>query len=82
MDFDAFSRLPDACAGYWDSVVDGLLESMEIALLLKWRPKRRPIEGAGEHGKGLLVIDVLKLVDEIAQLDFAVGKRHALNQPP
>jgi hypothetical protein len=55
---------------------------MEIALLLKWRPKRRPIEGAGEHCKGLFVIDVLKLIDEITQLDFAGGKRHALNQPP
>jgi hypothetical protein len=62
-----------------DSVVDGLLERVEIALLLKRRPKRWPIECAGEHCKGLLVIDVLKLVDEIAQIDFAVGKRNALD---
>lgn len=55
---------------------------MEIALLLKWRPKRRPVEGASEHCKRLLVVDVRKRIHEIAQLDFAVGKRHALNQAP
>lgn len=82
MDFVALSRLPDACAEHSDSVVDGLLERVEIALLLKWRPKRWPIKCAGEHCKGLLVIDVLKRIDEIAQLDFAIGKRNALDQAP
>ncbi|MBH5392221.1 hypothetical protein H1B27_39150 [Bradyrhizobium sp. CNPSo 4019] len=50
--------------------------------MMKWRPERRPVEGAGEHCKGLLVIDVLKLIDEIAKLAFAVGKRNALDQAP
>ncbi|UPK40738.1 hypothetical protein IVB18_42035 [Bradyrhizobium sp. 186] len=49
MDFDTFSRLPNAYAEHSDSVVDGLLERVEIALLLKWRPKRWAIECPGEH---------------------------------
>lgn len=57
-----------------DSVVDGLLESGKIALLLNWRLERGPVKGAGEYCKGLLVIDVLKPIDEIAKLAFAVGE--------
>lgn len=71
-----------ACAEHSDSVVDGLLERVEIALLLKWRPKRWAIECPGEHCKGLPLINVLKRIDEIAQLDFTVGERNSVDEAP
>lgn len=38
-----------------------------------------PVEGTGEHRKRLLAVDVLKLIDKIMKLAFAVGKRDALD---
>ncbi|MDH2406977.1 hypothetical protein QCM77_45250 [Bradyrhizobium sp. SSUT18] len=78
MDFGTLSRSPYPRAEHPDCVVDGLLECVEIALLLKRRSKRRSVEGADEHRQGLFVIDLLKLIDEIAQLDLAIRKGNAL----
>lgn len=42
--------------------------------------ERRPVDSAGGHCKGLHIVDVLTLIDEIAKLAFALGKRNALDQ--
>lgn len=42
--------------------------------------ERGPLDSAGGHCKGFHIVDVLKLIDEIAKLAFALGKRNALDQ--
>lgn len=42
--------------------------------------ERRPVDSAGGHCRGLHIVDVLKLIDEIAKLAFALEKRNALDQ--
>lgn len=54
----------------------------EDCSLAAMHAERRPVDGAGAHCKRLLVVDVLKLIDEIAKLAFAVAKRDALNPAP
>ena len=61
-------------------VVDGLLESWEIALLLKWRSKGWAIKCPSEHGQGFVVVDILKLLDEVTQLHFGIGEGNPIHQ--
>lgn len=42
--------------------------------------ERPPVDSAGGHCRGLHIVDVLKLIDEIAKLAFARGKQNALDQ--
>lgn len=45
----------------------------EDCSLAAMHAERRPVDGAGEHCKRLLVVDVLKLIDELRS-SLAVGK--------
>jgi hypothetical protein len=66
MDLDAIARLPDASAKHSNCVINGLLEGVEITLLLEGRSKSWAIERPSEHAQGLFVIDVLKLLDKVS----------------
>ena len=80
MNLDAFACRPNACTQHPNCVVDGLLEGVEIALLLKRRSKGWAIECVSEHGQGLVVINILKLLNEVAQFHLSIREGNTIDQ--